>query len=349
MPTSVASYSESTSGTEVAQRFADRVKDKIILITGANPGGVGGQTAISLAAAAPKLLILAGRTEAKLAATIEDIKKVNADVAVKTIKLDLSSQESCREAARIIMEAEDVPQIDILINNAGVMNIEQRTLSPEGIEMQLATNHVGHFLFTNLIYPKIAAAAKGSEPGSVRVINLSSLAAVFSAFRFSDYNFTKFEADIPEEEHMSKDVRKQWNQPEVAPYTPSAAYGQSKTANILFSVGANRRWLEKDGVLSLAVHPGAVNTELGRHTSPDKLSELLDNMEKEMPGFKWKSLEQGCSTSLVAALDPKLQAEDILFSDCQVSDWTPAYAKDPEKGEKLWKLSEELVGQAFSY
>lgn len=349
MPVSHTEFGDRTTGDAVVSAFKDIVKDKVILITGANPGGIGGSTAVSLAAASPKLLILAGRNDAKLSETIENVKEANASVACRPLKLDLSSQESCRKAAKEIMDDSNIPQIDILINNAGIMNLPDRTLSTEGIEMQFATNHVGHFLFTNLLYPKIAQAAKKSAPGATRIVNLSSRAVFYGPVRFSDYNFTKREAELPEAERMSKQVQLMWETNQDVPYSPQGAYGQSKTANVLFSVGSNQRWLEKDGILSIAVHPGGITTELGRHMDPVELQNALEKFKKASPDFHMKNLEEGCSTTLVAALDPKVTKGDIFFADCQVAGWAPEYSTNPEKAEQLWKLSEQLVKQNFTY
>ena len=338
-----------TTGKTVVEAFPQEVKDKIILITGANPGGIGGSTATSLAIASPRLLILAGRNQAKLAETAANVKKVNPSVTCKSLILDLSSQESCRKAAKEVLEASDIPHINILINNAGVMDIPERTLSPEGIEMQFATNHIGHFLFTNLIYPKIAAAVASSTPGATRIINLSSRAVMYGPVRFSDYNFTKREADLPKSDHMSEQVRQMWGENEDKPYIPQAAYGQSKSANVLFSVGLNKRLFEKTGVLSLAVHPGGVNTELARHLEQEKLQAAVDAFKKASPDFHIKDIEEGCSTTLAAALDPKNTKEDIFWEDCHTATWAPEWSTSPEKAEQLWKLSEQLVGQEFSY
>lgn len=348
MPTSNSSYGERTTGKEVVAAFPEEVKDKIILITGANPGGIGGSTAVSLAAASPKLLILAGRDQSKLSETIENVKKVNPNVACKPLSLDLSSQASCKEAAKQVLEASEIPHIDLLINNAGVMNIEQRTESPDGIEMQFATNHVGHFLFTNLVYPKVAAAGGAAKPGETRIINLSSRAVLYSPVRFHDYNYTKPEKDLPEEEHMAMHTRELWDEMEDKPYIPQGAYGQSKSANVLFSVGLNKR-IEKDGVISVAVHPGAIKTELGRHIGEEKIKKAFEKMAKTNPNLYFKNLDEGCSTTLVAALDPKVTKDDIFFAECQIAGWAPEWSTNPEKAEQLWTLSEKLVGKEFAY
>lgn len=348
MPTSNAEFNDHTAGYTVVSAYPDQVKNKIILVTGANPGGIGESTAVSLAKASPKLIIVAGRSSSKLAATAEGIKETNPNVAVKQLILDLSSQESCRKAAHEILEAADIPAIHILVNNAGVMVIPERTLSPEGIEMQFATNHVGHYLFTNLILPKIMVAAKTSPPGSARIINLSSRAVMNSPVRFSDWNFTKPEAELPQSDHLSKETRKIWGEMEDRPYVPQAAYGQSKSANVLFTRELNKRLFEKTGILSIAVHPGVIDTNLGRHLEPGRL-ENVSKKFKEFYGAKlsMKDLDQGCSTTLVAALDPKITPDDFFMAGCQVANWAPDYASSEELAGRLWTLSEGLVRQQF--
>lgn len=250
-----SSFGEKTPGHAVIEAYASRVEGKTILITGANPGGIGYSTAVALAKASPKLLILAGRSSEKLEKTAEGVKATNTSVSVKSLILDLSSQKSCRKAAQEVLDDSNIDHIDILINNAGIMNLPERTLSEEGIEMQFATNHIGHFLFTNLIIPKLVNTQ--STQLDTRIVNLSSRAVVYGPVRFSDYNFTKTQAEIPKEEHMSDQVRQLWNQLEDKPYISNAAYGQSKTANVLFSIALNER-LGSKGILSTAVHPGHI-------------------------------------------------------------------------------------------
>lgn len=344
MPTSNKDFGETTTGERIVSAYGDAVKDKVILITGANPGGIGGSTAVSLAKASPKLLILAGRSPSKLSETTQNVQKANPNVSCKSLDLDLSSQESVKKAAQEILNDDQIPHIDLLINNAGVMNIAERTLSPEGIEMQFATNHIGHFLFSNLVLPKLEASAKQSKPGATRIVNLSSRAVVYNGVRFSDWNFTKKEAELPEDEHLAEQARTLWNQKEDKPYVPQAAYGQSKSANVLFSIGLNERLYTKSGILSVAVHPGAISTELGRHMD---IAAAMENFKKFAPKMHWKNLEEGCSTTLVAALDPNMNEKDIFLGDCQVADWAPAWCTNPEKAEKLWQLSEQIVGQKF--
>lgn len=348
MTISNAGFGEKTTGQAVVQAYAKQVHGKTVLITGANPGGIGYSTAVALASASPKLLILAGRSSDKLAKTVEAVKAANAKIATKSLILDLSSQESCRKAAQDVLDDSEIDQIDILINNAGVMNISERTLSPEGIEMQFATNHIGHFLFTNLVMPKLVKAAENASSGATRIVNLSSRAVVYGPVRFADYNFTKKQTELPEDEHMSDQVRQLWGETEDKPYIPQAAYGQSKTANVLFSIALNKR-LSGKRILSNAVHPGHIATDLGRHMDQEKLNAAVETFTKNIPNYHIKDLEDGCSSTLVAALDPKVDQKDIFFADCQFADWAPQYSTDPDKAEQLWTLSEDLVGEKFRY
>jgi len=121
-------------------------------------------------------------------------------VNYRALKLDLSSQKAVHEAAGELLSWSDVPTLDILVNNAAVMNLPERILSDDGLEMQFATNHVGHFLFTCLIMPKLVKAAEGSPKGATRVINVTSLSPTVAGMRWSDINFEKINKDLPEAE-----------------------------------------------------------------------------------------------------------------------------------------------------
>ncbi|TEY46849.1 hypothetical protein BOTCAL_0312g00060 [Botryotinia calthae] len=201
---------------------------------------------------------------------------------------------------------------------------EYRTTA-EGVEIQFGANHVGHFLLTNLLMPAIIAAA--SE--GARIVNLSSNGWALGEVRLDDYNFND-----------GKDYDK-WS-----------GYGQSKAANILFTVELAKR-LKGKGVQAFAVHPGAIITNLGRYLDMEKdLSSVQERFAsrgyKDMSGpFYWKSLESGTSTTLVAALDPALKDHSGVFlSDCQITE-TAEYTTNPDYAERLWVLSEKLVGQKF--
>lgn len=147
----------------------------------------------------------------------------------------------------------------MLVNNAG-MYVSKRGYSPEGIERQLAANHVGPFLLTNLLRPQLLAAAKDAPAGATRIINVSSEGHRMQPFRFSDYNGEKVvQEELPEEERINPAMKDQLPpfvlEPEEG-YIAFVAYGQSKTANVLFSVGLNERF-KGTGVVSYALHPGS--------------------------------------------------------------------------------------------
>lgn len=253
------------------------------------------------------------------------------------IKIDLASIASVREAAAEL--GKSVAKIDILINNAGIMGTKF-SLTPDRVESQFGANHIGHFLLTNLLVPKLEAAGPGS-----RVVNVSSLLYQFSPFRFDDYNFSN-----------------------GATYNTWEAYAQSKTANILFSVALAKK-LAKRGVKSYSVHPGNIqDTNLSATIDPSEWP-IIGAMfaEKNVEPPKAKTVEQGSSTTLTAALDPSLDSKFCITympaivltrislgaSGAFLDDCNPAkaldYASSPGNAEKLWALSEEIVGERFTY
>lgn len=174
--------SQRQTGSGLANRHASAIKGKVILITGVTLKTIGSGFALAVARAQPSLLILAGRSSTKNQETAKAVTDEFPDVKVRTLELDLISLAAVRTAANEVNGWADVPQIDVLVNNAGVMASDW-ALSPDGFETQLAINHLGHFLFTNLIMGKIL---KSSAP---RIVIVSSNGHRFSPFRFDDYNF----------------------------------------------------------------------------------------------------------------------------------------------------------------
>jgi len=295
--------------------------------------------ALALASQAPLLLVLASRTRSKMEEVAAKIRSQHPDVALQLVGMDLSSLQSVREGAAAVDNV--VAKIHLLINNAAVV-MQSHEFTPDGLEKQFGTNHVGLFLLTNLLMPKILRAARESPTkGSTRVVNVTSAGHVISPIRFSDYNLQKRPEDIPAEERPMSNPNMSFDPPPGQTYVPFAAYGQSKTANILMSLYISRQ-LAKDGVRSMATHPGSIWTDLSRN-----LDEKYTEMISKTGGF-WKDLDQGSATTLVAALDPKLNedVDAIYLSDCQVAR-PAAHASDLQAAERLWRLSEEIVGQKF--
>jgi NAD(P)-dependent dehydrogenase (short-subunit alcohol dehydrogenase family) len=356
-PPSNTSFNFTTNGLDVAAAFPQSIKNRTILITGVNKKGIGHTTAESFASQAPKTLILAGRSAEKLQECIDVLKVSYPNVNYRPLIVDLESQLSVRKAAKEILDWSDISTIDIVVNNAGIMNIMTRTLTPEGIEITMATNHVGHFLLSNMIMPKIIAAAKSSPEGSVRIINLASMGIHVGGVRFSDLTYEKPASEMPKpDEYPNIPMFKSYNMPvtDETTYFPTIAYGASKTAAVLFSVELNARLQEKYGIRSFAVNPGEIQTELGRNTDPEMLKGMLETAEKT-GRLKWKTHQQGASTTLVAAVDDKLipgvddgVGKNVFLSDCQAGH-APGWALKVELATRLWTQSEEWVGEKFEW
>ncbi|KAK0105969.1 hypothetical protein ONS95_004478 [Cadophora gregata] len=315
----MSNFGAFTLGQEVVSAYPEQVSGKTFAITGASVGGIGAHVAYCLAAAHPATIILLGRNEAKVSPVVEKIQQISPSTKAQFIKIDLASTASvCAAAAEV---GKSVAKIDVLINNAGIMGTKF-SLTPDGVESQFGANHIGHFLLTNLLMPKLEAAGTGS-----RVVNVSSLLYQFGPMRFDDYNFSN-----------------------GASYNTWEAYAQSKTANILFSVALATKLASK-GVKSYSVHPGNIqDTNLSATVDPSEWP-IIGAMfgEKNVEPPKAKTIEQGSSTTLTAALDPRIDGVSGAFLD----DCNPAkaldYASSLENAEKLWALSEEIVGEKFTY
>jgi NAD(P)-dependent dehydrogenase (short-subunit alcohol dehydrogenase family) len=281
-------------------------------------------------------------------------------VDYRILQINLSSQKSVRAAAAELLSWPDVPTVNILVNSAGIMLLPERTLNEDGIELHFATNHIGHFLFTCLIMPKLIKAAEEAPKGATRVVNVSAGSAAFSGIRWSDLNFEKKSKDLPKAEQPNPQWMAAWGETDTEnkSYIPLEGYNQSKVANVLFGIATNKRLYETHGVLSLALHPGVIRTELFRSSKPGTIAELK-KME-EGGHFSYRTLGAGAATSLVAALDPKLgvgvgETKDgnenygAYLDDCQISGKTNPLAVSSSEAEKLWKLSEELVKEKFAW
>ncbi|KAJ9155041.1 NAD(P)-binding protein [Pleurostoma richardsiae] len=317
-----------TEGLEIVRSFPEQVKGRIFLITGPSPGGIGAETALSLAAGSPAALLLLGRSRTKCQPVIDSIRAKDPSILVKFVEVDLASLASVRAAADAILADPEIPRIDVVINNAGVMWCPL-SRTPEGFELQLASCHLGHFVLTNRLMPKVLAAGPVA-----RIVNVSSSGNKMGPVRWDDPNFLR-----------------------EGSYTPLAGYGQAKTANILFTVALNARLARGGGgrgARAYALHPGSIPSGLQKFSTPELVAEAVRMV---VPGGKmpsrWKTLQQGCSTTLRAALDPALEGEEGVFlEDCNLFT-DPATldprALDPVDAERLWKMSEDLVGEKFEY
>ncbi|GLB06432.1 hypothetical protein AtubIFM57258_001740 [Aspergillus tubingensis] len=324
----MSSYSSQTSAEQVAQDCQNAITNKTMLVTGVSPGGLGAEFAKVIAIHGPSLLILASRDIAKAQQTAQEIADIAPGVPTRLLELDLRSQAQVRIAAKEVLTYKE--DIDVLVNNAGVM-ASPFSLTDDGIESQFATNHVGHFLFTNLIMKKLVHPGK-----SCRVVNVSSNGHLLSSVRFHDWNFD-----------------------EGKNYDPWLAYGQSKSANMLFSVSLAQK-LGSKGLTSVSLHPGTINTNLARgdwnemYESLAKWFTVLGYFRSDQREITWKSMSQGVATHVFAAFHPSISASEnngSFVQDCAVAkpEEVRSWARDLIEAGRLWKLTEDIVGEAFEY
>jgi NAD(P)-dependent dehydrogenase (short-subunit alcohol dehydrogenase family) len=291
---------------------------KVCVITGAS-SGLGRESARALAAAGAHV-VLAARNRDTLTQTAEWIRAEVPGARTSTVHLDLTALASVRAAATTIRDI--TPVIHVLMNNAGVM-FTPFGRTHEGFELQIGTNHFGHFELTRLLVPQLAAAE------GARLIILSSGGHVMGDVDFDDPNW------------------------ETREYDKFVAYGASKTANILHAVEADRR-LREIGIRAYAVNPGTVATSLARYMSRSDFSQLRKfvaaNSEargEESDGFlDFVMPEQGAATQVWAAVSPELADQGALYlEDCGVSEAVAPYARDAQHAAELWMLSEKLCAQ----
>lgn len=295
-----------------------------VFVTGGN-SGLGQETGRAMAARGAHVVLM-GRDQAKLDEAAAAIRSAHADAKVETITGDLGSLASlaqCGAEARARLA-----KIDLLINNAGVMACPHETTA-DGFERQFGTNHLGHFALTSHLWPLIAAGT--GTKGIGRIVNLSSRAHHMGSVNFEDLHF------------------------ERRAYDPWVSYGQSKTANVLFSVELERRYGPR-GIHAYAVHPGGINTNLGRHLTPEMSAALMARVTKSDSGFQWKTIPQGAATSCWAATAPELAgAGGVYCEDCHIAEvddvsanrGVRSYALDPDAAARLWQISEELTGISY--
>jgi NAD(P)-dependent dehydrogenase (short-subunit alcohol dehydrogenase family) len=311
-----------TSTTDEVLAGVD-LSGKRILVTGVS-AGLGVETARTLAAHGARVVGAARNLDKAYEAT-QEVRATNGG-GLELVELDLASLASVRTCAAGLVAAAE--PFDLVIANAGVMATPFGKTA-DGFETQFGTNHLGHFVFVN----RIAGLMK---PGS-RLVNLSSAGHRFSDVDLEDPNF------------------------DHTPYAEFVAYGRSKTANILFAVEFDRRH-KAAGVRATAVHPGGIQTELGRYMSDEVRDGLIANITAAnqaagAPAFEWKTIPQGAATSVWAGVVASADEVGGLYcEDCHVAERVEggdirggvrAYALDPDHAKALWAKSEEMVGESF--
>ncbi|MBQ0889621.1 SDR family NAD(P)-dependent oxidoreductase [Streptomyces sp. RM72] len=292
---------------------ADEVADGIdlagrrIVVTGAT-SGIGVETARTLARTGAEVTLAVRNTVAG-EKTAAGITAATGNRAVGVLRLDVSD----RHSVEAFVKAWDGP-LHVLIHNAGVMATPGPEYTAEGWEGQFATNHLGHFALATGLHGSLAAEG-------ARIVVVSSSGHLISPVVFDDVNFR------------------------FRPYDPLVAYGQSKTATVQFAVAADRRW-SRDGITANALMPGAIATNLQRHTGGLKT-----------PPERRKTPQQGAATSVLLAASPLLDGVGgRYFEDNNEAEvvhdgngWASGvadYAVDPANAERLWETSERLLAEA---
>jgi len=281
--------------------------DRRAVVTGGS-SGIGVETARALAGAGAEVTLAVRDREAGARAA-KDIAGTTGRAAPHVAELDLTDLASVRAFA-----SSWVGPLHILVNNAGVM-ASPETYTANGWELQFATNHLGHFALATRLHPALAAV------GDARIVVVSSKGHMTSPVVFDDLHFA------------------------FRPFDTWLAYGQSKTANVLFAVEATRRWAA-DGITANALMPGAIYTNLQRHTG--------GRGSGRVPAELIKSVEQGAATSTLLATSPLLDGVGgRYFADCRECETVDRrnpdlggvarYALDPEAARRLWTVSERLV------
>jgi NAD(P)-dependent dehydrogenase (short-subunit alcohol dehydrogenase family) len=312
-----AKFGAETTASEVAEGID--LGGKVALVTGGS-SGLGQETARVLAASGAHV-ILTARDVPKGEAVAAAIRASTGNQHVEVEELELGSLKDIRAFARRFLAR--YPTLHVVVNNAGVMACPPARTA-DGFELQFGSNHIGHFLTTCLLAPALRRGAPS------RVVSVSSRGHHMSPVVFDDIEF------------------------ERRPYDKWLAYGQSKTANVLFAVGLERR-LGARGVHANALHPGGIMTELSRHLE-QKDFEFLQTRTR---GMNFKTVEAGAATSVFAATAPELEGRGGLYlEDCHVAavndapdarDGVKSYALDPRNAERLWEVSETLVGERFPF
>jgi NAD(P)-dependent dehydrogenase (short-subunit alcohol dehydrogenase family) len=302
-------FTAESTAAEVAAGI-DLTGRRAVVTGGAS--GIGIETARVLAGAGAQVVLAVRNLEAG-GRTAEDITASTGNKDVLVAPLDLADPAS----VAAFVSAWDGP-LHILVDNAGVMATPE-TRTPQGWELQFATNHLGHFGLATGLHRALAAA------GGARVVSVSSSAHLRSPVVFEDIHFRQ------------------------RVYEPWLAYGQSKTANVLFAVEASRRWAD-DGITVNALHPGGIRTNLQRHVTDEEIARL--RARYSAANFTWKTPEQGAATSVLCATSPLLDGVGgRYFEDCNeagpsepaASRGVAAYALDPEAAARLWDVSVETL------
>ena len=312
-----AGLSPFTDAAEIAEDHD--LTGRTAIVTG-GATGIGIETARALAAAGAEVTIAVRNREAGEKAAAQ----INADIGAERARVGMIDLSSLASVAAFVSGWGDAP-LNMLINNAGVMACPQ-TYTVDDLEMQIGTNHFGHFL---LGVGLARALMNGAEEGrAARLVSLSSIGHRRSGINWDDPHYR------------------------TRPYDKWESYGQSKTANSLFAVGFHRRFADL-GITANAVMPGGIMTPLQRHLPREEMIAMGWMNDEGVIAQGFKTPAQGASTSVWAAIGDELEGVGGLYLEnlSQALPWgeepnagVMAHALDPEGAERLWALSEDTTG-----
>lgn len=287
------------------------LKNKIAIVTGGN-AGLGYQISLELARK-NATVIIACRTKEKGVKAIENIEKtLNRTIKSDVLKLDLTDITSIQEFADGFKQK--YQQLDILVNNAGVVSLKERQVTKNGIEMHLATNHLGHFALTGLLLPQI------KQSSDARVVTMSSGGYLFATIDFEDMNWEK---------------RK---------YDRTKCYGASKLANLLFMVELDRLFKRHGySAISIGAHPGLSATKGQKKRAENFFYKMMA-----------QSVEMGALPALMGATAKNIEGKTYWGPRWGLRGYPKqAKLKeivfDKELAEKLWKFSGATTGMDFDF
>ncbi|KAJ6554936.1 NAD-P-binding protein [Mycena vulgaris] len=322
---SLAIFSFSTTAEEVATAFADEIKGKTVLITGTSVNGLGFETARVLAKHA-KLVIITGHNSERLKLTEETIKQEVPSANLRPLMLDLSSLAAVRKAAG---EVNAYPEpLHVLIHNAAAP-VGAFKLTVDNLENQIATDHIGPFLFTKLLAPKILATRTAHY--TPRVVFVSSNGHAFG----SGVNFSTI------------------GSPDPTNYDPMETYSQAKAANVLSAIELSKR--SRGWINSYSLDPGAIYTNIMQRAEIVPVLQTMGILGPDgLPSsdnLTFKTIPQGAATTVAAAFDPGLSDKPGAYlSDCTTANHLIApSSSDPANAEKLWTVTESIIGETFSF
>ncbi|KAJ7446948.1 hypothetical protein FB451DRAFT_1536641 [Mycena latifolia] len=318
-------FSFATTAEEVAAALADEIKGKNVLVTGTSMNGIGFETARAIARHA-NLVIMTGHNQERLKRARDAIKTELPSANIRPLILDLSSLAAVRTAAAEVNAYQE--PLHVVIHNAAA-TVGPFKLTADNLESQVATDHIGPFLLTKLLAAKILGAT--TVDYTPRVVFVSSVGHSSG----TGVNFNTL------------------GRPDPALYEPMEAYYQAKAANVLSARELSRR--SNGRINAYSLHPGAIYTNIMQSNEAQDMlrGRGILNADGSLNTDKvpFKTIPQGAATTVVAAFDPRLNdvPDAYLLDGVVANEKIAPHSADPANAERLWTLTEEIIGERFVF